>query len=358
MRYRASLGPFYPGWPGPLLLSVEVEDGVVQVAEVAVLAASRLPSSAWAGLSFQQGLERITRVSASLSCASALAYCQALETLAGCPVPPRARMLRVVLAELERLASHLYTAGRVLRAAGLPAEATSLEGWWQTVLGTREQLTGARYFPSILQPGGLTRDLAELHAVKELVEKLKAPLYRLAHRVVSNRAFVRLLVGAGLLTRESAEEEGLGGPVARASESPTDLRCTRPYAAYGELDPQLVTQGGGDTFARWMVYVLEAFESMRLLEATVENLPEGAICVPLAVPPGEALSRVESPAGPLGVRVQTADDGLLAGVWYTSPSHLLTGLLPRSLIGQPVEFIAPIVASWGLGPGLVGEAAP
>lgn len=355
MRYRASLGPFYPGWPGPLVLQLEVEEGVVQAAEAALPGATRPQASAWEGLSIAQGLERIERLSAPLSCAYALAYCQAVEAIAGCSVPARGRALRVLLAELERLTNHLYVAAQVLRTAGLLAEADLLLGWWERAVHTRERLTGRRYFPSLLRPGGLVRDLEGLDAVVELVRELKAPLYRLAHRVVSNRSFVALLVGAGLLTRERVEEEGIGGPVARASESPVDLRCTHPYAGYAALEPQMVTQGGGDAFARWMVFVLEAFESMRLLEAVGQDAARGPVSVPVAVPAGEALSRVESPAGPLGVRVHTGADGRLLGVWYTSPGQMLVDLLPRTLFGQPVDLLPPIVASWGLGPGIVGE---
>ncbi|MGC8874005.1 MAG: hypothetical protein ACP5SI_06095 [Chloroflexia bacterium] len=354
MRYRTSLGPFCPGWPGPLVVHLEVEDGIVHGAEVALVGAG-VRSSAWEGLSIQQGLERIERLSAPLSCAYGLAFCQAVETIVGCEVPLRARVLRVLLAELERLASHLQTAGRILRAAGLPAEATTFDGWWQRVIRAREELTGRRYFPDLLCPGGLTRDLRDLGAVLVLVEQMKAPLYRLAHRVVSNRSFVTLLVGAGMLTRESAEEEGIGGPVARASEALVDLRCTQPYAAYAQLEPQLVTQGGGDAFARWMVFVLEAFESMRLLETIGRDPPGGPVSVPVTIPQGEAVSRVESPVGPLGVRVHVGGDGRLVSAWYTSPGYLLVHLLPRALVGQPVDWIVPIVASWGLGPGIVGE---
>lgn len=356
MHYRASIGPFYPGWPGPLVLHVEVEEGIVQAAETAVLGAERPQASAWEGLSISQGLERIERLSAPLACAYTLAYCQAVEAIAGCTVPARSRALRVLLAELERLANHLYVAAQVLRTAGLPAEADAFLGWWERTVRTQQQLTGRRYFPSLLRPGGLVRDLEELDIVVGLVRELKAPLYRLAHRVVANRSFVALLVGAGLLTRESVEEEGIGGPVARASESPVDLRCTQPYAGYGELEPQMVTQGGGDAFARWMVFVLETFESLRLLEAVGQDAPRGPVGVPVSVPAGEALARVESPVGPLGVRVRTDADGRLLGVWYTPPGRVLVDLLPRTLFGQPVDLLAPIVASWGLGPGIVGEA--
>jgi len=349
MRYPVTLGPFYPNWPGTLHLALEVEDGIV----VAASAATLLPPRAedWAGLPLDKARERVERLCAAMSAAYALAFAQSVETLAGWEVPPRARYGRVLLAELERAGSHLRHAGNILRLAGLLREAEELLELREAVLQVFRRLTGARFFPGLIVPGGLAQDLAEMDAIPELVRSIKGPLYRLAHRVVSSRLAVAPLIGAGLLTKEQAEERGVGGPVARGSESERDLRRDQPYAAYAELDPQVVTQGGGDVFARWMVLVLEVFESLRLLETAWGNFPAGPVhAAGGTLPAGEAQSRVESPAGPLVVRVRVNEQSDLEGLWCTPPTPLHRVVLPQTLPGQRLDLVAVIVASWSLCP--------
>lgn len=349
MRYPVTLGPFYPNWPGILHLALEVEDGIVAAAEASAL----LPPQAedWAGLTLDEATARVERLCAAMSAAYALAFAQSVEALAGWEVPPRARYGRVLLAELERAGSHLRHAGCILRLAGFPAEAEELLDLREAVLEVVRRLTGARFFPGLIVPGGLAHDLEGLEAIPEMIRYLKGPLYRLAHRVVSSRLAVAPLIGAGLLTKEKAEEQGVGGPVARGSESDRDLRRDQPYAAYAELDPQVVTQGGGDVFARWMVLVLEVFESLRLLETVWAHFPAGAVRVEGKAPSaGEAQSRVESPAGPLVVRVRASEQGYLEGLWRTPPTPLHRVVLPQTLVGQRLDLVAVIVASWSLCP--------
>lgn len=348
MRYPLFLGPFHPGWPGALRLGLEVENGIVQAAETIVLRPVGLRAEDWAGLSVEEGLLGIERLCASSSSAYTLAYCQALEMLAGLEVPPRARYARVVLAELERMADHLLAVNRICHLIGLTRPTTVLLNLREGIVRFRQQLTGCRFFSGLCVPGGLRRDLQGIEDCAPLIERIKASLYRLTQRLLSRRLVASKLVGVGLLTKERAEERGVGGPVARASESLQDLRLDQPYAAYSDLAPQVVTQGGGDVFARWMVLILEVFESLRLLEAVLGRIPAGPVCVDGPIPPGEAQSRVEAPNGPLVVRIQVAESGQLAGVWRSPPSPVHMAVLPGTLVGQQLEHVGTIVASWNL----------
>lgn len=349
MHYPIALGPFHPHWPGPLRLDLEVEDGIIVAAQAGSMAPRPLQAEEWAGLSPDEGQERVERLCAGMASAYALAFAQSVEAQAGWEVPPRARYLRVLLAEMERVASHLLTAGHILHLAGLPLEADELLDRREEVLEVVRQLGGARFFPGLIVPGGLARDLPGLEAVPQLVGRLKGPLYRLAHRIISSRFAVAPLIGAGLLTKEHAEEQGLGGPVGRGSESERDLRRDLPYAAYDELDPQVVTQGGGDVFARWMVLILEVFESLRLLDSVWADLPAGPVQAEGGtIPAGEAQSRVESPAGPLVMQVRFTEEGRLGGLWHTPPTPVHLAVLPQTLPGQRLDLAAVIVASWGL----------
>ncbi len=358
MRYPFSLGPFYPGWPGVLRVNMEVEEGVVRAAEAGVLGVRPLRPEDWTGLSVEEGLVGIERLCAPSSFAHTLAYCQAIEGLVAAPVPPRALLLRVILAELERIAHHMLAAAQMLHLAGWPPPALSLLDLREQVLQDRRELTGRRFFAGLNVPGGLKVDLEKLYVVPRLIGSIKGPLYRLAHRVLSSRSTINPLIGAGLLTKERAEAEGVGGPVARASELARDLRRDQPYAAYGSLDAQVVTQGGGDVFARWVVLLLEIFESLRLVEAAVGSLPAGPVSAALGeLPAGaDAQGRVEAPAGSLMVRLRIGEDGRLAGLWRTPPSPVLLAVLPQALLGQRLDLAGLIVASWDLY-ALPGEVA-
>jgi Ni,Fe-hydrogenase III large subunit len=392
MRYHLRLGPFHPGWPGPLQLNLEVEDGVVRAAEGGVSEAERLRAEDWAGLSLREGLLGVERLCASSSWAYSTAYCQALETYTGLEVPLRARFLRVILAELERMSSHLVNVAKFLHLSGLRADSVAMLDLRERVVQTQRQLTGRRLFPGLNVPGGLTQDITTLGPVLDLVLEARRPLYRRSNRIISNRTVAADMVGAGLLTKEKAEEEGLGGPVVRASELDRDLRRDQPYAAYGELEPRVVTQGGGDVFARLTVLLLETMESLRLLEKAVREIPAGPVCANqgVRVPAGETQSRVEAPVGPLVVRLQVGGDdeseveltadssdstdevipkgkkeailgqvspgsstparpsGYLARLWRTAPSQVLQAALPHTLVGQPLDWVGLIVSSWGL----------
>jgi Ni,Fe-hydrogenase III large subunit len=334
-------------------LGLEVVDGVVSTAEGRILRPAGVRAEDWAGLSIEEGLLGVERLCALSSWAQTMAYCQALETLAGLEVPPRARYLRVLLAELERVANHLHVAGKILRQAGMPAAAATLIDMWEQIPRTHRLLTaGRRYFAGLIVPGGLRSDLQELRPVLRLVQRLKEPLHRLTHRIISRGSAVAHLVGTGLLTKEMAEEEGIGGPVARASESVRDLRRDQPYAAYAEVPPEIVVQSGGDVFARWMVLILEVFESLRLLETIVTELPEGPLCANgvKKFPSGETEVFVEAPPGPLSMRIQIDKKGQLAGLWRIPPSQSHMTILPQTLVGQQLELVGVIVASWGLCP--------
>lgn len=351
MRYAISLGPFRPGWPGALRLDLTVEDGIVRAAEPVVLRPRPPRPEEWAGLSLEEGLVGVEHLCAASAYAHTLAYCQALEKVAGLEVPPRARFLRVLLAEMERILSHLLAIAQVLQLAGLANEAGAMLEVREETLAVRQQLTGQRFFAGLVVPGGLQRDLPGLVLIPSLIRRLKGQVYRFAHRVISNRLVVAPLIGAGLLTKEKAEEQGVGGPAVRAAEGARDSRQDQPYAAYADLDLQVVTQGGGDVFSRWMVFVLEVLESLRLLEAAGAGISGGPVRAEGAViPAGEDQSRVEAPGGPLVVRVEVDQAGRLAGLWRTPPTPVHLAVLPQTLLGQRLELVHTIVASWGLCP--------
>jgi ech hydrogenase subunit E len=172
MRYTISQGPFYPGWPGALRVDLTIEGGIVQAAEPVVLRPRPPRAEEWAGLSLEEGLAGVEHLCAASSTAHGLAYCQALERIAGLEVPPRARYLRTLLAELERICGHLLTAAQVLELAGLSNQAGDLLELREETLEARRRLTGRRFFAGLIVPGGLQHDLPDLSALPPLLRYL------------------------------------------------------------------------------------------------------------------------------------------------------------------------------------------
>lgn len=230
----------------------------------------------------------------------------------GLEVPERAHWLRSLVCEMGRVNSHLY-------AFGLQAEATGYFPavfLWTTVdrevlLDLFEELTGARWSFSYFTPGGVRWDVPEgftgrvLEAVKYLRNRFKD--YWTA--MVENPMFEMRTVNVGILKPKDAIRLGATGPVLRGSGVDLDIRKEDPYAAYADLDFEVITESGCDVMARTKVRLLEIDQSLNMMEQIAKELPEGDIKTRFSAfmraPEGEHFSRVETSRGEMGFHVYT-----------------------------------------------------
>ena len=209
------------------------------------------------------------------SVAHALAYCQAIERIAGTQVPWAAALVRVLHAELERLACHLDVIVRLADGAGL-AVATARFGWHkELVLRLVGQLSGSRFGRGVVVPGGVSDgrgvDLVEvLPAIGTLDRQITSDIRLL----MGTASFLDRLRRTGPLRPDRAREHGALGPVGRASGNRDDARQARPYAAYGSLGVAVSTRQDGDALARLEVRVDEIANSFHLLRQAVDELAE------------------------------------------------------------------------------------
>jgi len=272
------------------------------------------------GLTPDLGAVLAERVSAVGSVAHALAYCQALEAAAGCEVPPRAKWLRILLAELERLYNHLHYLGHLCHTTTLKvgeAEGKYLE---ERAKQINARATGHRFLRSLIAPGGLRRepDIAEIDK----------PLTQLANELTEYGAMLEAssthldrLITTGILSRQLAFDQGATGPVERASGLDRDLRRDQPYAAYPDAIVKVATREAGDAHARQQVRIEEALHSIDLIKHVLWLLPAGPLRVPCVPLPGsEGLGWAESPRGSLYYAVHLDESGRLARVKIKSPS--------------------------------------
>jgi len=279
-----------------------------------------------------------------------LAFCQALESISGTAVPPRALLVRTALAELERLRYH---AAVIAEIAGSTALAVA-KAWGQELeeelLRLSGEVCGHRYLFGVVAPGGLARDLdaGGLARLRSVTAAVTERLDRFEHLLERSSSFLDRLEEMGTITPELARSYGVVGPVGRASGSSMDLRTRLPYAAYPDFTPRPALETEGDGYARLRVYFHEAREAASLVAALLDNLPEGpvrAACEPLA---GAGLGWVEAPAGSAFHWLRVDEKGVIRRWRAGTPGFRNWHAFHRAVEGAAFQDFPIILASFGL----------
>ncbi len=292
------------------------------------------------------------RTEGTASVAHALAYCHALERMAGAEVPWRAALVRVLHAELERLAGHLDVAVRLADAAGL-AVATAKFGWHkERVLRLVSRLCGSRFGRGVVIPGGVSA-LPQIGPDELVAEigRLDAEVTTDVRALMGTASFLDRLRRTGPLPPERAREHGALGPVGKASGFADDARLRRPYDAYGPLGLQPAgSQDGGDALARLRVRWEEVRQSFRLLRQAAGELSEAAAgplsaaCSPVD---GRAVGWAEAPQGEVLYDVRISDGRLIRCRPRSASFHNLV-LMHEVFTGDILTDFPFIEASFGL----------
>ncbi|MDO4581042.1 MAG: nickel-dependent hydrogenase large subunit [Bacillota bacterium] len=295
------IGPQHPSLKEPACFTITLEGEKVVKAVVGVGYNHRGLEKACESRSYIQDLYIIERVCGICSHTHSTAFCQGVEELAGVTIPRRAAYIRVIMAELERLHSHLLWLGVAGHEIGFD---TLLMYSWrdrELVLDVLAMLGGNRVNYGINTIGGVRRDIdpgmiEQITRMLDIIEEQNKYYIQLA---LSETTLAARLAGVGKLSHEDALRLGAVGPVSRASNISDDVRAIDRYAAYDEIPVRVVTDDHCDVFGRAVVRVLEIMESINMLRFAVANLPDGELTVkvPRNIPAGEALSRTEAPRG-------------------------------------------------------------
>ena len=301
------------------------------------------------GRDLRTGIALAERVSAVGSVAHGLAYCQAVEAACGCTVPARARSLRVLLAELERLYNHLHYLGHLCNTTTLKvgeAEGKLLE---ERAKQINARLTGSRFLRSLLVPGGLRRDLALGDWLGDELEHLREKAARYTTRLEASESHLDRLITTGVLPHQIAFDQGATGPIQRASGFDRDLRRDHPYAAYADLPLTVPVREEGDGYARQRVRIEEIDAAFVLMQRILLLLPDGPVLAECAPQPGaEGLGWSESPRGSLFYAVHLGADGRLVRVKVKSPSFSNWRVFPSTVHDTNMMDYAINEASFGL----------
>ncbi len=263
------------------------------------------------------------RFSGTAAFAHGLAFCQAVESICGVAIPPRARALRSVFAELERLRHHAATITGICNSTALALATSQAALIEEDLLRLSCMVAGHRYLFGLATPGGLARDIPDnmrvnlAATVDHVAERLQA-----LHAMLSySNSFLDRLEEVGAVPHDSAVAYGLVGPIARASGVARDMRKLFPYAAYASADFAVPVEQEGDGYARLRVFFAEAAQSIAIMRHVLSALPEGPVRA--ALPgwrAGAALAAVEAPDGAALHWVRLRDDGAITRYRITPPS--------------------------------------
>lgn len=276
------------------------------------------------GKSVEDALLLAERFAATTAFAHGLAFCQAIESIAGASVPPRAQTLRVFLAELERLRQHAGAIQEICESTALVV-ATSQAGMLEEeLLRVSGALAGHRYLFGLLAPGGLAADLPGDACRKALAQAagVVARLDGLERRLAISSSFLDRIEEVGVIFPRTALAYSLVGPVARASNLARDLRRIQPYSRYDAFEFDVPVEEEGDGYARLRVLFAEARQSLRIMQQAAAALEAGEVRAAVTPRPGAALAWAEAPRGATFHWVRLDEAGRIARYRIVTPSFI------------------------------------
>ena len=306
----------------------------------------------FAGMTPDDGVLLAERAEGIASVAHALAFCHAIETIAGCQPPPAAGLVRVLHAELERIANHLDVAVRLADAAGLAVATARFALHKERVQRLVSALCGSRFGRGVVVPGGVSA-LPLRPAAEVLAEagRLRKAISADADALMGTSSFLDRLRGTGPLTPVRARQHGALGPIGKASGYADDARLARPYDGYRSLAvTQAPAHAAGDALARLRVRWEEVEQAFGLIQQAAEDLAERAgdpaqlPCEPVR---GRAAGWAEAPQGEVLYDVEVADARILRCQPRSASFHNLV-LMHEVFTGDILTDFPFIEASFGL----------
>lgn len=346
-----NMGPQHPSTHGVLRLVLTLEGEVVVGCRPVIGYLHRGVEKIGEARTYHQVIPYTDRLDYLSSASNNLAYVQAVEKLMGIEAPPRASYLRVILVELNRIASHLVFVATF--ANDLAATTVFLYAIRERepIMDLFEMWTGARLTQTWMRVGGVARDIPEgwVEKARAFCAMLPGRLDEYDRLLTGNRIFRIRTEGVGILPPEEAIDYACSGPTLRGSGVKYDLRRAEPYEVYDQLDFEVATAPTCDCMARYLVRMEEMRQSVRIIQQCLDRLPEGEVLakVPRALrpPAGEAYGRVESPRGDFGCWVVSDGGTQPARVRFRAPSFYHLAALPRMLQGWKIGDVVAILGS-------------
>jgi NADH-quinone oxidoreductase subunit D len=339
--YVLNIGPQHPSTHGVFRLRVVMDGEKIVDMDMIVGYLHRSMEKLAEERTYTQNIPFTDRADYLAAMSGNLGLCLAAERLAGVEVPERAEYLRVIFAELQRIASHAMANGTLVSDAGA----------WQTpllymfrerekILDLFEMTCGARLTTNYMRIGGVAFEPPPEFwpALKELLDELPERIDEYADLLQENEIFVARTRNVGVISAEDAINGSLAGPALRGSGVPWDLRKAEPYCSYDKFDFEIPVGRNGDVYDRFMVRLEETKQSTRIIRQAMEMIPDGPhkAQIPLALrpAPGEIYGRIEGPRGELGFYLVSDGGPAPYRFHIRAPSLINLSLLRQLAVGS------------------------
>ncbi len=343
------LGPFHPALEEPYKIEVTCEGERITDADITIGFNFRGVEWLAERKSYTQDIALLERICGICSNVHTMTFCRAVEQLADIEVPERATFIRVVMAETERLHSHLLWAGVACHLIGFETLFMTSFSLREQVMDILEMISGNRVNYAMNTPGGVNRDITDPKAVIEAVHAVRdATAQTLIPVLTGDRTVRARCAGVGVLTREQAIAYGAVGPLARASGVAQDIRVAQPYEAYHRMSFEVPVRQEGDVFARIVVRALEILQSCAIIEQAIEMMPAGPIAGDLFmgdVPEGETTIRIEAPRGELLYYLASNGTDIPARVRVRTPTFVNMPTARVMSVGQSLSDLGLVQAA-------------
>ncbi|MDK2821909.1 MAG: NADH-quinone oxidoreductase subunit [Clostridia bacterium] len=280
-----------------------------------------------------------------------LGYVQTVEKMMDIEIPERAEYLRVIMAELSRIASHM------IMIASMALDVSGWTAWFppfrerERILDLFEMVCGSRLTLSYMRIGGVANDIPEgfLPNLEKFLNDLPRMIDEVNGLITGNEIFKARCQGVGKLDLDTAIAYGVTGPNLRASGLPFDLRKAKPYGIYDRFEFDVPTLNNGDSYDRFVIRLLEIEQSAKIIRQAISNLPDGPIKakVPrvIKLPKGEVYHQIEGAKGILGFYLVSDGGTKPYRLHIHSPSFVNLGVLPLISIGETVQDFVVNIAS-------------
>ncbi len=359
-RLTMNMGPQHPSAHGVFRAILTLEGETVVGLDAVIGYLHRCHEKLGETLTYVQYPSIASKTDYVAAMTSELAYVSAVEKLGKFEVPKRAQYLRVIAAELQRIASHCLWLGTWCMDMGgaLGGGATVFLYCIrerELILDRFEELTGARLLYGFHQPGGTRYDAPAGWdgKVRETVDVIGQRIDEYEAMLEGNAFFLARARGVGVISRELAQEVGVSGPLIRGSGVDYDVRRAEPYSSYGDFDFRVPVETAGDCYARYRVRMVEFRESIKIVRQALDGLPEGPISSrpgvksvgQVRVPKGEAYARIEGARGEVGCYLVSDGGPKPYRMKWRGASFSNLAVLPHIIPGHKVADVVAIMGS-------------
>jgi len=359
-RLTMNMGPQHPSAHGVFRAILTLQGETVVGMDAVIGYLHRCHEKLGETLTYTQYPSIASKTDYVAAMSSELAYVRAAELLGKIEVPKRAQYLRVLVGELQRIASHCVWLGTWCMDMGgaLGGGATVFLYCIrerEMVLDLFEALVGARLLYGFHQVGGTRYDLPAgwVQTCRETVDFIDRRITEWEDMLEDNDFFLARARGVGVISRELAQEIGISGPLIRASGVNYDIRRAEPYSSYEDFDFKVPVETAGDCYARYRVRMVEFRESSKIVRQVLDGLPEGPISSrpgvksvgQVRIPKGEAYARVEGPRGEVGCYLVADGSAKPYRMKWRGASFSNLAVLPHIIPGHKVADVVAIMGS-------------